>query len=71
MTNKKVYLYNEEYAENHGGSAQYILNINDIIWIKPDFQLKGLSVKYYSGFILDGNGRKLPEETIVDYIKIL
>lgn len=70
MVNKKVYLYNEKYAENHGGNAQYTLNINDIIWIKPDFQLKGLTVKYYSG-LLDHMGRQLPEETTVDYIKIL
>ncbi len=70
MANKKVYLYNEKYAENHGGNAQYTLDINDIIEIKPDFQLKGLTVKYYSG-ILDDNGCKLPEETTVDYIKIV
>ena len=51
MTNKKVCLYNEKYAENHGGKAQYTLNINDIIEIKSDFQLKGLTVKYYSGIL--------------------
>lgn len=71
MTNKKAYLYNEKYAENHGGNAQYTLNTNDIIEIRPNFQLKGLTVKYYSGLILDNNGCKLPEETTVDYIKIL
>lgn len=70
MANKKVCLYNEKYAESHGGKAQYILNIDDIIEIKPDFQLKGLTVKYYSG-ILDETGCLLPEETIVDYIKIV
>lgn len=71
MANKKVYLYNKKYAETHGGKAQYTLNINDIIEIKPNFQLKGLTVKYYSGLILDDKGCKLPEETTVDYIKIL
>ena len=71
MANKKAYLINEEYAQNHGGNAQYTLNINVIIEIRPDFQLKGLTVKYYSGLILDDKGRKLPEETTVDYIKIL
>ncbi len=71
MVNKKMYLYNEKYAETHGGNAQYILNIDDIIEIKPNLQLKGLTVKYYSGLILDDNGCKLPQETTVDYIKIL
>lgn len=70
MANKKVCLYNEKYAESHGGNAQYILNIDDIIEIKPDFQLKGLTVKYYSG-ILDDKGCQLPEESTVDYIKII
>lgn len=70
MANKKAFLYNEKYAENHGGNAQYILSIDDIIEIKPDFQLKGLNVKYYSG-ILGHDGCQLPEESVVDYIKIL
>ena len=70
MANKKVCLYNEKYAESHGGNAQYILNIDDIIEIKPEFQLKGLTVKYFSG-IFDETGAKAPEETTVDYIKIV
>ena len=69
MANKKAYLYNEKYAETHDGNAQYTLNIDDIIEIKPDFQLKGLTVKYYSG-ILGFDGCPLPEESVVDYIKI-
>ena len=71
MANKKVYLYNEKYTESHNGNAQYTLDINDIIEIRPNFQLKGLTVKYYSGLILDDKGCKLSEETTVDYIKIL
>ena len=71
MANKKVYLYNEKYAESHNGNAQYTLDINDIIQIRPNFQLNGFTVKYCSGPTLDDKGCKLPEETTVDYIKIL
>lgn len=69
MANKKAFLYNKKYAEIHGGKAQYVLNIDDIIEIRPNFQLEGLTVKYYSG-ILDDRGCLAPEETTVDYIKI-
>ena len=70
MATKKLHLYNEKFAEEHGGFAQYILNIDDIIEIKPDFQLKGFTVKYFSG-ILDETGAKAPEETTVDFIKVI